>query len=178
MPEPPEPPTQPPLFHLPADANVPSEWIAEDNPAEMRIVVPSWGRGPKDKYQVLMLKETRQLFCECPGFRFRHKCHHLPYLIGFTTKPLHPHGIQDTTLDAFFKCYATLEAHEEIVLSLLHTRGPLTNREIAEELHWPVNCVTGRTNHLRHKEPPMVEDAGRKIDPITGRWAHIWRAIL
>jgi DNA-binding MarR family transcriptional regulator len=50
----------------------------------------------------------------------------------------------------------------------------LNNREIAENLHLPINTITPRVNELR--KMGFVENAGIAFDPVTKRRVMIWRS--
>jgi hypothetical protein len=168
-------------YFLPFGAVIPKPWIIEENLAEIRFVVPS--RHPENLtgefkelggYKVLMIKETRQLFCPCPGYTGQyHKCFHLQYLINFVNKGTKTRGVQGTSIDSYHKL--ELAGRQSAVLATLQTFGPMTNREICESLGWAINQVTGRVKELR--EQGKVEDAGKVYDKETDRQVHIWRAL-
>ena len=57
--------------------------------------------------------------------------------------------IRDTSLEAYNSIRTKLQPKEKIVLgALIALKGKATNKQIAEYLDWPVNCVTGRMNIL------------------------------
>lgn len=148
----------------------------------MVVVVPSWGtgRGSPDSYEVTVDRETRMMVCGCDGFRFRAQCHHLRYLVGFTTKPQSPRpapvpGVADTSLAAYRDMTEEdLGINQQAVLDVLRRHGPLSNRQIAGLLQWSINRVTPRCLELR--QGGMVEDAGYSVDPLSGKSVHLWRA--
>lgn len=53
------------------------------------------------------------------------------------------------------------------VLHVISMFAPITNREISEKLHLPINSITGRVKELR--ELGLVEFLGKKYDDVTER---------
>lgn len=153
--------------------NIPKSWVVEDNPAELKVELPS-RTDPDRTYLLLVIKETREVFCTCIGFKNRGYCSHSEYLKGITRKGARKAGMQDSQLDAFFTRQTELQENEKVVLECLRRHGPLSNRELADALQWRINRITGRTNSLRKRE--LVEDAGKVQDPISGISVHRWRA--
>ena len=162
-----------PVFILPEGANIPKRWIVEENPAEIKVSVPSSSQ-PGVEYIILILKETKQMFCNCKGFQYRQTCRHIPYLIGFVSKKAKKRGMQDTQLESYHKfTEEELNMKELTVFVVLKARGPSTDRQLAKALDWSINRINGRRNKLVEKN--MVEDAGKIWDAETERNVIVWR---
>ena len=82
--------------------------------------------------------------------------------------------VRDTSLAAYDSIKPTLEPREKAVLALFGPGVELCNRQIGLLLHWPINCVTGRTHRLRKMKPPKLVDAGVKKG-AEGRSVHFWK---
>ena len=65
------------MITLPPHANPPHEWQVGSENGHLLIVMPSRSQIDKTGRLVMMDKETRQLKCECEGFRFRGDCWHV-----------------------------------------------------------------------------------------------------
>ena len=52
-----------------------------------------------------------------------------------------------------------------------HEKG-ITNRELSEYLHLPINCITGRVNELVSGK--FVKELGSKLDTLTNRNVTVW----
>lgn len=61
------------------------------------------------------------------------------------------------------------------VLAIIEAHAPISNRDIAWRLGWPVHCVTGRCKELR--EAGKVEQADTFKDPVTRVSVARWRAV-
>ena len=159
-------------MQMPSDANIPDKWVDEADGKKI-ITVPSWS-AEGGIYKVEMDKITREIRCNCPGFRFRNDCHHVSYLINFCKKPVHPHkiGVQHTSLEAYKDAKKTLGDHQAIVLVYIEEFGPVTNKQIADGLGWKINSVTPRVLELRAME--QVKYAGERLDSKTGRHEMTW----
>jgi len=159
-------------MRMPPDANIPDKWVDEVD-GKMLITVPSW-KAEGGTYVVELDKQTREVRCNCPGFRFRNDCHHVRYLMGFCSKPVHPHkvGVQQTSLEAYKQAKAKLNDHQAIVWATIDAHGPLSNKQIATMLGWPINSVTPRVLELRAME--QVKFAGVRVDPKTNRREMLW----
>lgn len=76
----------------------------------------------------------------------------------------------------------SLEAYDDLdlgpkqrkVLDVIRVR-PRTNKQIAQELDWPINCVTGRVRELRDIQ--RVREGGAYKCPETGKSNAIWEAV-
>ena len=51
---------------------------------------------------------------------------------------------------------------------------PVSNRQLSNILHWPINSVTGRVKELR--EMGMVINSGTAFDEMTERTVCLWAA--
>ena len=157
---------------MPPDANVPDKWVDEVD-GKKYITVPAWS-SEKGTYRVEMDKATRELKCNCLGFKYRGVCHHLNYLKSFCSKPLHPHkiGVQQTSLEAYKEAKKKLGDHQAIVWATIDAHGPISNKQIATILGWEINSVTPRVLELRALE--QVKYAGTRLDPKTNRPEMLW----
>lgn len=194
----------PPLFYMPPQANIPKQWVLADNAGHMDIVVPSWSfyramqkyrdmcatadakgealppkpLGLRETYTIRMIMETRQLFCDCEGFRFTRECHHIKGLIWFTTMPrtrrgIKEHGVSETSLLSYYSFdEIDLGARQDVVAKALKQHGPMSNKQISVTLNWPINCITPRVKELR--EMGMVAETGYHYDENTLRWEKVW----
>jgi hypothetical protein len=169
------PPPPPPEFIMPIDANIPKEWIVEDNDGWLDIIVPSWGTGPKRTYRVRMIKETRQLYCECPGFIYHGHCHHIPYLQHFVAKPIKRRGVQDTSIVSYITLMAEgkIGADQELVLRFMADHQLLTDREIARDMGFDdPNKIRPRRNEL--VRIGVVVANGKRKCTVSGKLAYVW----
>lgn len=71
-----------------------------------------------------------------------------------------------------------LEAMQGIAEDLAAKGAPegCSAREIAEYLHWPINCITGRIAELRDIRL-LIEECGKKKDISTNRTVKLYRII-
>ena len=84
--------------------------------------------------------------------------------------------IQKTSLEAYEEVKHNLGDKQAQVLNLLERVGrPITNSEISVSLGWSINRVTPRIFELREKG--LVDEAGKKPCPITGRSALTWKIV-
>ena len=162
-------------MQMPPDANIPDKWVDEADGKKI-ITVPSWS-AEGGVYRVEMDKQTREIRCNCPGFRFRNDCHHVNYLISFCKKPAHPHkiGVQETSLEAYKQAKKKLGDHQAIVWATIDAHGPISNKQIAALLGWEINSVTPRVLELRALE--QVKYAGQRLDPKTNRAEMLWSVV-
>jgi hypothetical protein len=167
-----------PVFYLPPKANIPKQWVTQQDLFQKCIIFPSRGTGDKPFYNVRLDLETRQLSCDCLGFKKKGVCHHVKMLIIATCHPSKLKDIStfDTSIDSYF-AFSEKEIGDRqlLVLNCLKENGPMSNRMIAERLHRPVNTVTGRCFELRSMG--MVAECGRAFDFTTKRYVIIWMAV-
>ena len=86
--------------------------------------------------------------------------------------------IRDTSFAAYHELDESNklpDRRKSVLVALIQAGRPLTNKEIATRLKWPINCVTGRTREL--VKSGLVIDAGKIKDPDTGKKAHQWLAV-
>jgi hypothetical protein len=76
------------------------------------------------------------------------------------------------SIDAFYTINFT--RNMRIIYDKLRERGPMSSREIAMALGWPINRVTGRVLELRIDE--LIEFCGEQVNPDSGRRENVWRA--
>lgn len=163
-------------FILPTDAckNIPCEWIVKEDGFTKQIVCPSWSKAG-GKYLLTLDKFSHELSCECLGFKYRGRCHHLK-VIKFAlckTEKKREDGVADTSVESLlsFSPEQLGEKQLEVYRFILHN-GPVSIREIAEGLNWPEHCVTGRLMELREME--VVGKAGEIFDQVTQRRVKTW----
>jgi len=162
------------VIAMPIGANIPREWIVEEDQFRIVVVVPSWSV-EGGSYRVSMDTEDRELACSCQGFRFRGECHHISYLINFCYKPSHPRGVQSTSLKALRSLSPDMLGHcERLVYDTLR-ESPLNDRMISKFTGLRINNVTARRNKLW--KVGLVEEAGSAVDPETNMTTKFWRAI-
>jgi len=167
-----------PVFYLPQNANIPKQWVVQEDLFQKCIIFPSRGTGNKEFYNVRLNLETRQLSCDCPGFLSKGICHHVKTLIFVSC---HPGKLKDVgTFDTSIQSYHAFSEkdigdRQLLVLNCLKENGPMSNRMLAEHLHRPVNTVTGRCFELRSMG--TVAECGRAFDFITKRNVIVWKAV-
>lgn len=160
---------------LPEGANVPAEWIVRRTLFENVIVVPSWSMKDGATHNVSMDLSTRVLSCDCPGFQFRGVCHHVRGLAWFCSKPGRRRGVQVTSILSYRALKDVIGDRQITVLDVLErSEEPLSDKQIAAALKWPINCVTPRRGEL--VEMGLVESAGHRFDSGTNRHEYVWEA--
>lgn len=152
--------------------NLPPNWIVEDNQNDFKVVLPSRST-PGRFYKVLVMKESRECYCECPSYRYRNNCAHVKFLIAISQKPARKRGMQDTQLDSYHQfTEQDLTEMEFHVYDFLKKNGPSTDRALAEKMNWTINRICGRRNKLVEKG--MVVDTGKVWDEETKRNVIVW----
>lgn len=83
----------------------------------------------------------------------------------------------DTSLEAYESIRSKLNTKQSRVEAVLKKSYPfaMCNYQIASELNWPINCVTGRIKELRKKK--LVVGAGKRPGPPQGRSVHFWSSV-
>lgn len=80
---------------------------------------------------------------------------------------------RDTQRAAYYSILDSLQDKERKVLEVIERR-PSALFEIATELGWPINRVSGRVTRLTDKK--VVEDSGeRRVNPESGMRCTVWR---
>ena len=80
----------------------------------------------------------------------------------------------DTSIEAYNDIKPTLGKNQYLVLKCIDRfNRPVCNYELAKELGWPINCVTGRVRELR--EAGIVISVKKMTSP-TGRTAWYWQS--
>jgi len=167
-------------FILPIGANIPKEWIVHEDGFTKQIVFPSWSK-LGGKYIITLQKFSRELTCECEGFKFRGVCHHVRGLRWASLKEKKGKkksgsGVSDTSMDSIHSFTpAQLGLRQLKVFEKLRDDGPLSIREIAEGLEWPEHCVTGRLMEVR--EMGVVDYVTDKMDEVTNRRVSLWGVV-
>jgi len=81
--------------------------------------------------------------------------------------------IQVTSLESFMEILPELGELQGIVYNAIKTYPGLSNREIANVIGKPINCVTPRVKELRNMG--LVVNIGIKFDEYTNRNVMIWK---
>lgn len=81
-------------------------------------------------------------------------------------------AVAQTSLEA----YRPMLSAREQVRSEIALRGPLTDREISENIGMDINCVTARRNELIGSGD--VEQTGIKVCSVTGRNCFAWSIVV
>lgn len=90
--------------------------------------------------------------------------------------------MRQTSIDAYRSIIDFLGVKQREVYEAL-SMAPMSNAELADFLHKPINCITPRVNELVHyrdhqgHEMPLVKYGGIKIHPITRRKQIVWKII-
>jgi len=163
---------------MPVRANIPREWIRRSTLNEQVIIFPSWSMRGGD-YEITMTFENRQLRCNCDGFKFRGKCHHVAGLIWACHKKPRKRkdGIAETSMESYQALTKDdLGKRQCIVFEVLAAHPNRSNRELAELLNWPINTITPRIKELR--EMGAVARFGLKYDAVTNRNVMTWVTVV
>lgn len=80
---------------------------------------------------------------------------------------------QETSREAYDSVLETLGARQVAVYHTLKMKGPFTDKELAKEIGWDINCVTPRRGELVERK--LVEQKGFKV--IGKRRAIVWGVI-
>lgn len=164
-------------FILPPTANIPREWTAHEDGFTKKIVCPSWSK-KGGSYLLTLDKFTRELSCECPGFKYRGTCHHLRVIKFAACKVMkrRKDGVADTSVESLLSFSPEQLGEKQLaVYQFICSNGPVSIRETAEGLHWPEHCVTGRLMELREME--LVGKDGQAYDQVTGRRVKLWGVV-
>jgi len=167
---------KPQAIILPETANIPKEWIVREDGFTKTIVFPSWSKAG-GSYEITLHKFSRELECHCKGFMRWGVCHHVRGLRWATTKPRKAKkGVSDTSQETYFSfSKEDLGKRQLAVFTVIDDEGPLSIREIAEFLHWPEHCVTGRLMEVR--EMGVVDYVTDKIDEVTNHRVSLWGVV-
>ena len=162
---------------MPPDANIPYEWQIASEADRILMVVPSWSRKDKLSYLVIIDKETRKMSCECKGFQFTGDCHHIRGAKWFCSQPnFRRGGSQKTSLEAYFAfTNEMLGERQRIVLRAIQELGPVSDKQIAFVLGWPINTVTPRRGEL--VDMGLVVSSGDQMDLKTNRRELVWNPV-
>lgn len=163
-------------MQMPPNANIPHEWVRYQDYDHTVVVMPS--RSVRGKfYEVTIDNQTREVGCNCEGFRFRHECAHTNGLnwISFKRHRARKSGVQKTSVEAYYSIMQDIGEMQRIVLVAIEMYGPLSNSQIARNLRRGINTITGRVWELRSMG--LVEQAGETLDEITQRMVMTWKAV-
>lgn len=83
--------------------------------------------------------------------------------------------IAQTSMLAYFEnVKPSLNKKQKLVLEALEEIQPANNKQIAEHLGWPINCVTGRCLELRKKQQVTIAYIAKDL---TGRKCTFWKPV-
>ena len=81
--------------------------------------------------------------------------------------------IRDTSLSSYTNVVLPyIGEKQNIVLGVIKRHKGITNSEIAEELGWSINRITGRVKELRDFD--LVRDGGIRSCKVTKQRVHEW----
>ena len=80
--------------------------------------------------------------------------------------------MQQSSLEAYQLITPVLPEKRYEVYQILLEHGPLTNKEIAEQLKWTINRVTPRVKELR--DMGIVHRVDQVCDPESGITVNVW----
>jgi len=161
-------------LNLPSNPNIPKRWIISENDAEIRIAWPSSTDSSKE-YTLLVLKLDNSIHCNCKGYQHHFHCKHIRRFLEAIKEVKKPKkGVSDTSRESYHK--TDINKGQSAVLATLQLLGPATGRELARNLGWSINRVTGRVREL--VEAGKVEEQSEKtFDKETKRSVSIWQAV-
>lgn len=84
--------------------------------------------------------------------------------------------VQDTSREAYEAIKPTLTERQQQVLAVLKRCDCMCNFQIAQQLGWPINCVTGRVKELRDKNK-VEKDGDKRIGPPNRLPVYYWKAV-
>jgi hypothetical protein len=79
----------------------------------------------------------------------------------------------DTSLPAYNENPNGKDYCRQMVLITIRKLGVCNDRQIAEQLQWPINRITPRRGEL--VESGQVMSSGKRLDPQTGRHVNYWQ---
>ena len=161
---------------MPPNANIPHEWVRYQDDAHTVVVMPSRSV-PGKTYEVTIDNRTREVRCDCQGFKFHHECAHTKGLswVSYKLHRARKSGVQRTSVEAYYSIMQDIGEMQRIVLVEIEMYGPQSNSQIAERLRKKINSITGRVWELRNMG--LVEQAGEILDETTQRMVMTWRAV-
>lgn len=82
-----------------------------------------------------------------------------------------------TQIDAWISIQDSLPSSRREVFQVISQAGEqgVSTVAIAETLHWPINCVSGRITELRNGG--VVRDSGRRCMNPSGKKAILWTVV-
>ena len=165
------------MITMPQDANIPYEWQVGNESGRKVIVVPSWSRTDKDSYAIIIDGITGEMTCECKGFQIRKDCHHVRGAKWFCSQPnFRRKGVQATSLEAYFSMTnETMGEHQRLVFSAIERLEPISDKQIAMVLGWPINTITPRRGELH--DMGRIRCVGDQVDHMTNRREMFWETV-
>ena len=83
--------------------------------------------------------------------------------------------IRKTQVNSLKQMKPVMGKRQTTIYTLIKSKGPLTNRQIAKHLGWDINRVTGRVTELVNLG--MVTAEGTHKDKQTNRTVTLWKAL-
>lgn len=80
-----------------------------------------------------------------------------------------------TRNQAYLEVLGSLPEKRRIVYQTIRLLGRATNKQIAEFLNWPINCVTGRVTELAKMF--LVKSESKDDQTLTGYEHAIWQPV-
>lgn len=83
---------------------------------------------------------------------------------------------RDTQLDAWNDLQETLGEKQQRVFKVIYSHGDATMFEVAKDLGWPINRISGRITELCAKG--YIQDSTRRrLNPLSGRNVIVWEPV-
>lgn len=83
--------------------------------------------------------------------------------------------IQETSLEAFNDIQCKMGEMQRLILNIIKVYPNVSNHEISNIIHKPINCVTPRVKELRVMG--FVTQGATKVDRQTGKNVMTWVAV-
>lgn len=161
---------EPEKVFMPINANIPKEWIKDVDLWYTYVPFPS--KAIKDvNYIIRMDNETRQLFCECEGFKFHKICSHIK-IFGWVCKKK-PRGTRAVSLEARLSLSEEqIEGDAKKLTDKLKDK-PSTSDELEEIFNMRHQTVSARLSELN--KAGFIEPSGMERPTRSGRNAIVWQ---
>ena len=162
------------ILPLGAEEHIPEPWKMWDDEKSIGFLFPSVSGD--EPHVITFHKIDRSLSCDCQGFTFNHgECRHCKLASASLYKKAKKRkkGVQDTSRESFHLLTPEdLSTRQGKVFEALYKHGPMSDKQIAAKLHWPINTVTPRRGELYGMG--FIDDVGRQYDNITKRGERVW----
>jgi DNA-binding MarR family transcriptional regulator len=77
--------------------------------------------------------------------------------------------------ESYYQLTDSLGDRQQQVLDMIRVMGRVSNRQLSELLHLPINSITGRVRELRDKG--LVTECGTTYDEVTNRTVTLFKAV-